>query len=401
MVPPEELCVQPKTRTAQVGFTLRSFSHHLSLLPPVGHVATSWLLGDATNGSIISDGLETLNILFIPFPFSITGDCFTPAGQCLSGDAKDPFWLERSRWRFFNASQKWLHPNDESLTAGDFHEFFLALIKEAETTVEKVHGIILPELALDEDRARNVARLLAGDTDLEIFISGVSCNPESDTDLSRNSVYSAIFLGDSVYTDWIQNKHHRWKLERHQIHRYHLSDRLHPDVDWWERIDISDRSCAFYVFKGGMSLCCLICEDLARIDPVQTVIRSVGPNLVIALLMDGPQLEMRWGGRYATVLADDPGSAVLVGTSMGFLRRQARSAAEMPREVLLWKGAQGVTRSEVLPKDHQALLLTLTSSQEVNFTLDGRADGGSTFGLNLSEVHPIKIDHPPSWAQNP
>jgi len=70
-------------------------------------------------------------------------------------------------------------------------------------------------------------------------------------------------------------------------------------------------TCTFYVFRYGMSMATLICEDLARIDPVQTVIRAIGPNLVIALLMDGPQWQRRWSGRYATVLADDPGSAVL------------------------------------------------------------------------------------------
>ncbi len=50
--------------------------------------------------------------------------------------------------------------------------------------------------------------------------------------------------------------------------------------------------------------------------PLRTVIRSVGPNLVIVLLMDGPQLVRRWPGKYATVLSDDPGSAVLTVTSL-------------------------------------------------------------------------------------
>jgi hypothetical protein len=48
---------------------------------------------------------------------------------------------------------------------------------------------------------------------------------------------------------------------------------------------------------------------------------AIGPNLVIALLMDGPQLENRWPARYATVLAEDPGSAVLTVTSLGMVRR--------------------------------------------------------------------------------
>jgi hypothetical protein len=50
--------------------------------------------------------------------------------------------------------------------------------------------------------------------------------------------------------------------------------------------------------------------------PGADVMNAIGPNLVIALLMDGPQREHRWPGRYATVLADDPGSAVLTVTCL-------------------------------------------------------------------------------------
>ena len=45
----------------------------------------------------------------------------------------------------------------------------------------------------------------------------------------------------------------------------------------------------------------LICEDLARQEPAAELIRAVGSNLVIALLMDGPQLNNRWPARYAAV----------------------------------------------------------------------------------------------------
>ena len=55
----------------------------------------------------------------------------------------------------------------------------------------------------------------------------------------------------------------------------------------------------------------LVCEDLAQNDDVAQLIRSVGPTVVICVLLDGPQLTSRWAARYASVLADDPGSAVL------------------------------------------------------------------------------------------
>src|SRR5687768_17746605 len=37
----------------------------------------------------------------------------------------------------------------------------------------------------------------------------------------------------------------------------------------------------------------LICEDLARQDPIAELVRHVGPTLVVTILMDGPQLKNR------------------------------------------------------------------------------------------------------------
>ncbi len=73
MVPPSEVCVQPKARTPQVGCTLRSLSHHLALLPPTGEITTSWMFGTAASRS--TD--QALNLLLVPFPFRIDGGCFS------------------------------------------------------------------------------------------------------------------------------------------------------------------------------------------------------------------------------------------------------------------------------------------------------------------------------------
>ncbi len=117
----------------------------------------------------------------------------------------------------------------------------------------------------------------------------------------------------------------------------------------------------------------MVCEDLARIDPVQSVIRAVGPTLVIALLMDGGTVEKRWSGRYATVLAEDPGSAVLTLTSLGLMRRSIVKDGEKPnREIGLWKGSDQRTRELQLAPSHHAILLTLSANRKTNFTLDGR-----------------------------
>ena len=51
----------------------------------------------------------------------------------------------------------------------------------------------------------------------------------------------------------------------------------------------------------GYTIASLVCEDLAHIDEVIDAIRLVGPTLLVALLLDGPQLSSRWAARYASV----------------------------------------------------------------------------------------------------
>lgn len=72
MVPPSEVCVQPKARTPQVGCTLRSLSHHLALLPPTGDITTSWMI--AVPEHQLTD--QVLNLLLVPFPYRIDASCF-------------------------------------------------------------------------------------------------------------------------------------------------------------------------------------------------------------------------------------------------------------------------------------------------------------------------------------
>src|SRR5262249_17681153 len=123
--------------------------------------------------------------------------------------------------------------------------------------------------------------------------------------------------GQMTFDMSIREKHHRWRVEKSQIETYSLGAALDSGRGWWERIDILDRCLDVFVVRGGATVTTLICEDLARSEPCQDLVRAIGPNLVIALLMDGPQLKDRWPARYATVLAEDPGSSVLTVTSMG------------------------------------------------------------------------------------
>jgi hypothetical protein len=382
MIPPTEFCVQPKARTPEVGFTLRSLSHNLALLPPAGEITTRWRFGTPAGRS--TD--QALNLLLVPFPFKIDSSCFVGGSQSFG----------EGSIKFFSLRQNWLRSNGSRLSSRDLSAFFAGLVHQARREVRNVHGLVLPETALADSHVKAIARDLAANTGLELFVCGVFRSARGRTN-AQNKVYAAIFHDHRVLVDWDQAKHHRWRLDSSQIRRYHLGDALDPKDTWWEQIELQPRTCTFYVFRYGASLAALVCEDLARIDPVQAAVRSVGPNLVIVLLMDGPQLERRWPGRYATVLADDPGSAVLTLTSLGMIRRSVMPGEDESRQIALWKDAAGVAQELKLPRGAHGLLLTLSQSSETSCAQDGRSDRGATARLSLSGVRAIFHPRPPVW----
>ena len=388
MVDSNEVVVQPKSQTPQVGCTLRSLSHHLCLLPPIGEIKTQWLFAP-------QEKTESFNLLLVPFPFQLDGNSFVPINKALGPSGG-----------FFDIQQDWLRDKGRPLRSEEIARFLIGLIKAARKETRRVNGLVLPEAALSEKHVGSIARILAKQADLTFFISGVSHQPTNGSGkLPENKVASFLFTKKSIYTWWKQSKHHRWKLDEGQIRRYHLGDAFDYRKVWWEHINLNPRVCTFYVFGPGVSMATLVCEDLARIEPVQTVLRAVGPNLVIVLLMDGPQLEKRWPGRYATVLADDPGSAVLTLTSMGMVRRSRMPGEKENRKIALWKEAEGEAKELSLPDGCQGLLVTLSLSRKTNYTLDGRSDDtcsseGGTMHLSLTGVRGVAHPNPKRWVDD-
>lgn len=395
MVPPSETCVQPKATTPATGCTLRSLTHHLALLPPSGDVVARWLISPA---DVQRHSSETLNLLLVPFPFRIDGVSFHAGGSAIDQADIEHSRYEPNRMNFFSVQQDWLN----GVTPPGMADFLITLIREARREAKAVHGVILPELALERDMADLVAKLVAKETGLELFICGVASSRPGigDGRLPTNSVIFREFQRGEVVNRWEQEKHHRWRLDEGQIRRYHLGDSLSPNVAWWEKIDVSNRSCNFFVFRAGAALTALICEDLARVDPVQRLVRAIGPNLVVALLMDGPQVLTRWPSRYATVLAEDPGSAVLTLTSLGMLRRSVDPGEPEPNQIALWKDPRAPAAQELrLPSGAHALLLTIATRRTTEFTLDGRSDNNGAVKLVLSGVRPISHPREPEWAR--
>lgn len=155
----------------------------------------------------------------------------------------------------------------------------------------------------------------------------------------------------------------------------------------------------FVVNRGHEVITALVCEDLARNDPVMPLLNAVGPNLVVALLMDGPQLISRWPGRYATVLSDDPGSAVLTVTSLGMVMRSRAPDKPMPgnngrRCIAIWREPDQGAQELDLPDGAHALVLALSSHPVRQTALDLRDDANMGFRLELSAVRAITLDGP-------
>ncbi|RMH16819.1 MAG: hypothetical protein D6696_17345, partial [Acidobacteria bacterium] len=191
-----------------------------------------------------------------------------------------------------------------------------------------------------------------------------------------------------------QHKHHRWRLDRSQIETYGLGGHLSAEKLWWEHVRLGERSLNFVSLSPWLSLCVLVCEDLAQQEPVARMVRAVGPNLVIAVLMDGPQLLTRWPARYATVLADDPGSSVLTLTSLGMCRRSVPPGRSPSRVIALWKDASPHSRGAqeiAIGQGADGVVLNLLVELEEEWTADGRSDCGVAGRPVLVGAYDVKL----------
>jgi hypothetical protein len=89
-------------------------------------------------------------------------------------------------------------------------------------------------------------------------------------------------------------------------------------------------------------------------------------------LLDGPQLATRWSARYANVLADDPGSAVLTLSSYGMVQRARAHGREPSPVVALWKDPVKGLREIPLSPGSEGVLLTVCTARSTRRTIDGR-----------------------------
>lgn len=372
-IAPDRVVVLPKSITADKGCTIRSLSHNLSLLPCHTRLDAEWRLVTRE----VSDRLnDDVRLLLVPFPYDIPDGSFTLAAK------RTRLKNDTTHAAFFRLNQHWLNSETgERLTGADLaNQLILPLLVEATAAAGGLipHGVVLPECALDEDTVIELTPLLA-EAGVEFLIAGVL---EFDQVKKRwlNKAYT-LFLQSEV--GFAQNKQHRWRIDKKQAESYGISfDGDDPgNEQWWEDIDVNERLLPFYAFRKDTSLVTLICEDLARMEPAMTAIRAVGPNLVVALLMDGPQLAARWPGRYAAVLADEPGCAVLSLTCAATVdlsnkhHKASKPGADTKRVVARWTQARDLLSIDLELKDGAiGMLLTVESYQKHQTTLDNRSD---------------------------
>jgi hypothetical protein len=413
----EILGVLPKVRTPSIGCTLRSLSHHLSLTPGRGVARGRWtpnFIRRVDAERVMPDG--QMNILLAPFPYSIEARAFCGSrAEKIEPDL--PAARQKPRFGYFDVHQHWLEPPGNWVEGREWRDeltvFVRALISAARRHAPVIHAIVFPELALNNDAFARIRDYLERDEpDIELFIAGVSekvsdrrpAGPTEGADEPVIPVRHGNFVAVASFNrsggaerrrQSIREKHHRWKLEANQLRDYGLLGVLSPELQWWENIALQSRRVDFTVIRQRSVLAAMICEDLARVDPCQQIIRSVAPNLVVALLMDAPQRSARWPSRYATVLAEDPGCAVLTVTSRALMTRQHRLGLfptnGEDRIVAMWRDDKSDKPIELnCPYDAQGVLLTVVEEDAEDIALDGRTDD-SAMAFRYAGHIPVRI----------
>lgn len=396
-VPPSAATVLPKSLTPSVGCTVRAMSHHLALLPPSTVVESEWVLPD----NVPTDE-TTMRLLVIPYPFRVDDESFTASGplRSMTYDAK--------MQPYFTLKPTWL-TKPKKVTAKMIRDQLIApMVEQAASKfgTGAIDGVLFPECALTEKLGDQLLDQLARRPipGLKFLITGTMAAGEpgdmtKDGAPGRNRAKTMVFAQNQtapaqrVLYGKAHSKHHRWALDWDQIRRYGLTGIPSPSpLKVWEHIAVDNRRLPFLALRNDLCMTVLICEDLARADPAMPVIRSVGPNLVIALLMDGPQLAVRWPGRYATVLAEDPGSSVLSITSAGMVDRSNLGERNPARAIGLWRHDQGSNTELYLPAGHHGLVLTVKAKEDEQYSLDHRSDLKTTRRWKLETVTPLAVD---------
>jgi hypothetical protein len=362
-IPTHFLRVLPKVRTPGNTTSSRSLSRYACVLAPGVEVRWHKL---PTRRRVIDPWANHCNLLLLPWPLRVRGSDFRALPGSVQRLANEPFG-------FFEFAPA------ERLDLELVERMLLAVRDE----VDSVDGVLLPESAVEESEIDDLEALLERHG-VPFLSAGVRRRATGTGRLAGNWVHIGVSptleTGErspgSTAEEWFhirQNKHNRWSLDEAQVHQYHVGGALHPHIRWWEATEVPRRSVQFIEIRGGIiTLAFLVCEDLAQNDDVAHILRSVGPTCLITPLLDGPQLPSRWAARYASVFADDPGTAVLTLTSFGMVQRSRPHGRDSSPVVALWKDPDRGLREIPLESGAQGILLTICAGRTSRRSIDGR-----------------------------
>jgi hypothetical protein len=390
-IAPRLLRVLPKVRTPPTGRP--AFSRYACVQGP--GIAARWhKMPTRHRGTDLQSEYATL--LLLPWPLRVRASDFRPIEEPVHRPAKEPYG-------FFEFAPA------EGL---DF-ELLDGVLRAAREEAGSVDVVCLPESAVDERELDDLETLLH-EHGVASLQTGVRPQSRQPGRFASNWMHIGFNPGFEKGTtpgthgrpEWFhvrQDKHHRWALDDSQIYQYHLGGALHPGIHWWEAMDVPRRAIQF-VEVAELTLVALVCEDLAQNGHVAELIRSVGPTLVLTGLLDGPQLNSRWAARYASVLADDPGSAVLTLTSYGMVQRCRPHRRDASSVVAMWKDPTRGVREIPLESGAQAVLLTVCADRATRRSADGRwpvDNGTACFDVAVHQIDGTSVSARSSPAPLP
>jgi hypothetical protein len=358
--------ITPKTHSSSRGITIRSMSRYLALT--YESIEVNWRRIPPPRP--VDHGPRDFNLLLVPWPLEIHPEWFRPTSGPLENMDSDTFGFFR-----FEPGR----PIDLDRLA--------RLIESALRRAGRIDAVVFPETAVHAREVTAIESLLSRYRVRTLF-AGVRDGPV-DGGLGRNYVHMSVRTARG-WEGYRQAKHHRWCLDESQIRQYHLTRSLTPRMRWWEAIDLPARTLEIIDVGIGTTIAPLVCEDLARMDEVADMLRQIGPTLVVALLLDGPQLAGRWPCRYATVFADEPGSTVLTLSSLGMVARSRPPGKPRSRVVAMWSDPISGLHEIELGRGASGILLTATARHETVWTADGRRHERSTPTLTISGVRQIR-----------
>jgi hypothetical protein len=374
---PRNIRVLPKVSSPPTGHA--GFSRYACVQGP--GIAARWHKMPARHrGKDVTSEYATM--LLLPWPMRVRASDFRPLKGSVQRLAKEPFGF----FEFAPAEGLDLDLLDRVLVA-------------AREEVNSVDVVLLPESAVD-DADIDALESVLGRHGVTFVQTGVRQRSRQPGRLPANWLHMGLNPGlekgrtlpDAGGAPWFhipQNKHHRWSLDRSQILQYHLGGVLHPDIRWWEAMEVP-RLRVEFIEVAELTMVSLVCEDLAQNDEVAALIRSVGPTLALTALLDGPQLASRWAARYASVLADDPGSAVLTLTSFGLVQRSRPHGREASRVIALWKDPRRGIREIPLEPGAHGVVLSVCMSRATRRSADGRwpvDNSTSCYDVAVQQIH--------------